>query len=168
MGYHHFSRHAPTKSEYYNEDYSAMPREDMLELFEQESREAAGLLLDAINHVGRQSAAAKIMHEIRDAIIFDEIQNGQNSDAVRFKTLWLYRANTAGIPPDQARNLKTMNDDINAYKDIAMRYSAWTKTVPHEQINSRIDEIRRDLNSYYGPYFTQADRNFLALCGILP
>lgn len=92
---------APTKAEYYGEDYSRMTLEEKLELSDQEGREAAGFLRDAYMHIGRDTEAGRLLSRLRDELIDEQIE-GQKTDP-NFKasgmTLFLYRALTAGIQP---------------------------------------------------------------------
>ena len=88
----------PTKSEYYGEDYSQMSDEQKFELSIMESHEATGILNRAYNHIRESDHAAfLLLNELRDSLIQDMIDNGEESWASCNKTMFLYRRNTAGI-----------------------------------------------------------------------
>lgn len=93
---------APTKAEYYGEDYSTMSLEEKMELSSMETREAAGILWSAFWHVGGYGTpAGDILVRLHDELIDDEAE-GRKTDR-GFKaaglSMWLYRAHMAGIPP---------------------------------------------------------------------
>lgn len=97
------SQQPPTREEYYNDKMELSITED-LELYEQEMREATEILSNAALHVVRTNAvAATILMRLRTHLIEDEIHNRELSETVRFRTLFLYRKNTAGIPPSSRK-----------------------------------------------------------------
>jgi hypothetical protein len=86
----------PSKSEYYGEDYTSMSFEDCMELSLQESYEACGILWSATQHI-QDNESKKLLNKLRDDLIEDKIQNGEDSEASRFSTLWLYRKNRSNL-----------------------------------------------------------------------
>lgn len=93
------SQQPPTRQEYYNDKTELSITED-LELYDQEMREATGILSNAALHVVKtNTVAATILMRLRGHLIEDEFHNRGLSDAARFRTLFLYRKNTVGIPP---------------------------------------------------------------------
>lgn len=99
MNDHLRSQQPPTRDEYYNDKMDLSITED-LELYDQETREATGILLNAALHVVKtNTVAATILMRLRWHLVEDEIHNRELSDTARFRTLFLYRKNTVGIPP---------------------------------------------------------------------
>jgi len=100
----------PTKAEYYGEDYSKMTTDELYELIEMESHEATGILHRAYNHIRETDPAAfLLMNELRDSLIQDMIDNGEEAWASCNKTMFLYRRNTVGIIPVQMANGKFLS-----------------------------------------------------------
>lgn len=100
---------APTRQEYYK-DKPTLTIGEQIELFQQESRDAAGILSRAALHVVDHNAkAAAMIHMLRSRLLQDECDFGAESDTARFRTMFLYRALTVGIPPVMLKNAQVLN-----------------------------------------------------------
>jgi hypothetical protein len=87
------------KAKYYGEDYSTMTDDQKFELIEMESREATGILWRAALHIrDNDKDAFLLLNRLRDELIDEDIAAIGTKDRGAFKTMFLYRMNTAGVP----------------------------------------------------------------------